>query len=175
MSKIKLYGAALIAAISFSTVPATAAGTARGEKSLGVAVGYNTRNESPTAGIFFQYSVSSYLRIAPDITYTLRRGGTDALGINVNLQVPFQLGSVKGFNIYPLAGVNYTSWNFHGKTGRIESDDVTSRLNRLGLNLGAGLEYSIKPTLKLQLQGKYVFTKSHCSTGVIAVGIGYTF
>lgn len=149
----------------------------RGEKSLGIKGGYNTHNESAIGGLYFQYRFSRYFRIAPDVEYVFRHSGKDALSINCNAHVPFALAATGRVNVYPLAGLNYTSWNYHpskpdvaGDTG----DDVSSRVNRLGLNVGAGLEYYIKPTLKIAFEGKYTMAR-HDNFGGISLSIGYIF
>lgn len=144
------------------------------EKTLGILAGYDTRNNSGAAGIFFQYEAKRWLRIAPDLTYVTRRKGADALSLNLNLHFPVGLAS--RVNVYPLAGVSYTSWNFHshGLGSLPDGDDVTERLNKFGLNLGGGLELKVKPTLKLRLEGQWTGAR-HASTGDITLGIGYVF
>ncbi|MDE5608474.1 MAG: porin family protein [Muribaculaceae bacterium] len=146
-------------------------------KTLGILAGYDTRNHSAEAGIFFQYRASKIVRIAPDLTYIARRKGTDALAINLNVHFPFAVSKSGRVNVYPLAGINYTSWNYHpGKMARStdETDDVTRRDNKFGLNLGGGIDVLITSTLKLRFEGKWVGAK-HTSTGDFAVGIGYAF
>lgn len=159
-------------------VPTTASAQ-RGEKSLGIKAGYNTRNESAAAGIYFQYRFSKYFRLAPDVEYILRHTGSDALSFNCNAQVPLLLGgSDSRVNFYPLAGLNYTSWNYHPAKNSVlrtdASNDVSTRVNRLGLNVGAGFEYHIKPTLKIAIEGKYTLA-SHNNFGAISASIGYVF
>ncbi|MDE6832460.1 MAG: hypothetical protein K2J07_07000 [Muribaculaceae bacterium] len=168
----------LLTIIAFAAPHSLSAGEPQfPRKSLGIIAGYDTRNNSAEAGIFFQYRPSKLLRIAPDMTYIARRKGTDALAININVHFPFAVTKSGRFCLYPLVGLNYTSWNhqFGKKTRDIaETDDVTRRDNKLGINLGGGADYMITSTLKLRLEGKWVGTR-RVSTGDISLGIGYAF
>lgn len=153
----------------------------RGEKSFGIRAGYNTRNESASGGLYFQYRFSHWLRLAPDVEYVFRHSGEDALSLSCNVHVPLSLSASERVAVYPLAGLNYTSWNYHqpGSNPMLrkvagDDDDVVSRVNRLGLNVGAGLEFYVKPTLKLSVEGKYTVA-SHYNFGAVSVSIGYVF
>lgn len=147
-----------------------------GEKTFGLRAGYNTRNESPLAGLFFQYGFSDHLRLSPNIDYFFRHDETDALSMNCNLQFPFRLSAGGRTAIYPLGGLNYTSWNYHHKTTDEKDDDndVSTRRNRFGVNLGGGFEVYATPTLKLSLEAKATFIKSYTS-GTFSLSIGYIF
>ena len=168
----------LFTVITFATfAPTASAQDSTPKKSLGIIAGYNTRNESCEAGIFFQYRARKHVRIAPDITYIARHKGTDALAINLNIHVPFSFLQSGRLSIYPLAGLNFTSWN-HKPTEnpmiRSDFDDLSRRTNRFGINLGAGADLMVTQTLKLRLEGKWVGAKS-TSGGDISLGIGYAF
>lgn len=133
----------------------------KGEHTVGVLAGYNSRTESAIAGAYFQYRFNKYLRISPDFQYAFSNNGYSSYEINGNFHVPFALG-VKA-NIYPLTGISYQSL----KTGPITD-------NRLGLNLGAGAELMATSTLKLSLQGKYTLLKEDSNAG-ITISLGYLF
>ncbi len=65
MTRIKtIIMSALVAAMA-STIPASAASPYRGEKSMGIYAGYATRNESATAGIYFQIPLRPLLQDSP--------------------------------------------------------------------------------------------------------------
>lgn len=175
MKSIKLL-ALLLTIITF-TPKSIAAGSSSHPKTLGILAGYDTRNRSAEAGIFFQYRASRIVRIAPDLTYIARRKGTDALAINLNVHFPITVCNNSRFSLYPFAGINYTSWNYHpGSVARAtpDNDDVSRRDNRLGINLGGGFDYLVTPTLKLRFEGKWVGTR-HRSSGDFAIGVGYVF
>lgn len=133
----------------------------KGEHTVGILAGYNTRTESIIAGAYFQYRFSKYFRIAPDFQYAFSNNGLSAYKINGNIHIPIALGDKT--NIFPLTGVSYQSL----KAGAA-SDDY------LGLNLGAGVEFMLTKSLKLLFQGKYTFLKENSNSGT-SVAIGYLF
>lgn len=171
MKALKLLLILIAASVSFPSFVAQAASDDTPSKTLGVLGGYNTRNKSGEAGIFFQYRFSNRFRIAPNITYITRRKGIDALDININAHFPLLKNSGR-FNIYPLAGISYTSWNSH--TDIDSTDDNRERSNKFGINMGGGIEAAVTPTLKLRFEGKWVAAK-HACTGDFSIGIGYMF
>lgn len=151
------------------------------ENAMGLRFAYNTRNASPAAGLWYQHEFAPHFRLSPNVEYIFKHEGTDALSINCNAQFPFRFGNCGQFAFYPLAGLNYTSWNHHHDDTPLDSNntresdgDVTSRTNRFGLNAGAGLEYRVSPTLKLSLEAKGAFVKSY-SSATISLSIGYCF
>ena len=143
------------------------------EKTVGLTAGYVGHNNSGLAGIEFTYRFSSHFRLAPQALYAFRHHEEDALIINLNAQVPFSLGG--GWEIYPLAGINYTSWNFHGSKLEARDDaDVTSRINRFGLNAGGGIGLTLSPTLRIGAEAQWAFVKGYRSGNVLAK-IAYIF
>ncbi len=164
-------------AVAALSVPATGSAASsltdspvRHEKSFGIRGGYNTRNQSPVAGLDFTYSFSRNFRLGANIDYVFRHKNTDAFGINLNAH--FTVLRAARFTVYPLAGVSYTSWQF--KHDMVNSADSSTRSDYLGVNVGAGADYRITSTLKLNLEGKYDVMKHH-STGVFTFGIAYCF
>jgi len=148
----------------------------KGEKTVGVTAGYNTRNESAVAGLFFQYRINRLLRIAPDVTYIFRHGHTDGLTLNFNFHMPLPVVNDK-LNFYPLAGAGYTAWSLHSKTASpaiVDGDDVTTRVRKLAFNIGGGFDVYATSTLRIFVEGKYTAVKNY-SSGTISAGIGYRF
>ena len=77
--------------------------------------------------------------------------------------------------IYPIFGVNYSSWN--NKSTKFErdfSDDVSTRENNFGLNLGGGVGVKCSGHLRLFVNGRYTFVR-HFGTAMVAAGILYSF
>lgn len=171
MKTLKLLLLFLASIFTATSIPSAAASPEHPSKSLGVLGGYNTRNKSGEAGIFFQYRIKPHIRIAPDVTYITRRKGIDALDININVHFPLLDGG-KHVNVYPLGGLSYTSWNIHNDYADV--DDTTERSNKFGLNVGAGFEACLTPTLKLRLEGKWTAAR-HACTADFSIGIGYMF
>lgn len=144
----------------------------RGEKSLGPKLGYISHNQSAVAGLTFRYALSSRVRLAPEIGCAFRHRNEDALLVDVNVHVPFALGSER-VGLYPLAGLSFNSWSTHG-VRRDDEVDVTTHTNRFGLNLGAGFDLRCSSTLMIGFEAKYNLVKSY-SSAVITASISYIF
>lgn len=157
------------AAASALTIPTI---TQAGEKTVGIRAGYNTRATTAVAGVVFQYRFSRYFRLSPNVDYYFRHDGADALSLNANAHFPVASGVGGRLVFYPLAGLNYTSWNYH--LDDEINDDASTRVSRLGLNGGAGLEFYATPSLKLSLEAKATFIKQY-SSGTFSLSIGYVF
>lgn len=175
---MKKYILAIIMALAVAA-PATLSSadrSHRGEKSLGVKVGYATRNESMSFGIAFDYRFSSHFAISPNIDYVFRNRGTDAFLFNIDTRYPLALTPSGRWEFYPILGLNYVSWNMHweGDTAENPFDDVSTRRSRFGFTAGAGIDWRVTPTLKLRLQGRFNGVK-HLSTGLFSLGIAYCF
>lgn len=145
----------------------------KGEKSLGVKLGYVSENHSAVGNLAFQYNMSSRLRIAPEIGCAFRNQDKDALLIDVNLHAPFSLAESNRVLLYPLAGLSFNSWTGHHKS-LIDDADVSSHTNRFGVNLGAGFDLRCSESLRLSIEAKYTLIKSY-SAAYITAGISYLF
>ncbi len=89
--------------------------------------------------------------------------------LNLNGHFPLTAPSSR-LTAYPLAGLNYTTWNYREP----DNNDVSARTDRLGLNAGAGVDYLVTPTLKLGADAKFRWTRDY-NSGVFTVSIGYVF
>ncbi|MCM1028952.1 MAG: porin family protein [Pseudoflavonifractor sp.] len=158
------------------SLPAAAEGNSvRGQKSMGLYGGYSTRAESGVAGLYFNYRFSQCFRLSPSADYTFRNRGEDAFNINLDAQVPLALDVAGRINFYPLAGVGYSVFNRKEKEMMLrKTTDNSHRTDRFGLNVGAGLEYFVSPTLRLALEGKWRW-RTDFSTGIFNITIGYRF
>ncbi len=143
-----------------------------GEKSLGPKLGYVSHNNSCVAGLVFQYNLSSRVQLVPEIACVFRHDNQDALLIDINAHIPFGVGSDKAW-LYPLAGLAFNSWSTHGVV-TADDDDVTTHINRFGINAGAGFELRCSQTLKLNFEAKYTLIKSF-SAAYVTAGISYIF
>lgn len=161
----------LLAAVAAMTFIAAGA-VERGEKTLGLRAGFNGRNSSGLAGVMFQYAFSSRFRLAPNVDYVFRHKSTDAYSVSVNAHFPINFGSYKRFDIYPLAGVNFISWNH--RLNDTDGHDTSSRTSHMGLNIGGGMEFYCTPSLKICAEGKFNWVTNY-NSGVVNLGIGYVF
>lgn len=144
----------------------------RGEKSFGPKIGYVSKNQSALAGLVFQYTFSRHFRVVPEVGIIFRHKDLDGLEVNVNAHVPFGFENDK-VALYPLAGVNYTSWGRHG-VDEAGENDVTTHANRFGVNLGGGVELRCTSTLKLSLEAKYCLLNNY-DNAQVSLGISYVF
>lgn len=155
-----LCAVALVA--SYACVPAFASSLYKGEKTLGVSGGFASYNKSAYTNVFFQYTFVPHVRIAPEIGYVIRNNDVSGFEVSCDMHFPFRLA--RGFNMYPLAGLTFNTWN----------NRVGDNYNRLGGDFGLGLELYITGSLKLSLQGKYSLMKN--TSGAFAgLSLGYVF
>ena len=161
--------AVLLLIIISASTPAFA--VERGEKSFGVKAGYESRNNSAIGGLVFQYAFSRHVRIAPQLGVVFRHEDKDALLVDVDMHFPFAVSAKAGF--YPIAGLAFNSWSRHGLTPE-SHEDVTTHLNSVGLNAGAGFEYRPKDSLKLSLEARYTLIR-HYPNAQLTAGIAYIF
>lgn len=155
-------------AVSAIFTPSAAAG----ESSFGPHIGYVSRNESAIAGVTFQYSFSQHVRIAPSADIIFRHRDKDGLMVNIDMQFPYSLTGTR-VAFYPLIGVNYTSWGLHDHDFD-HAKDVTTHLNRLGFNAGAGLDIRCTSSLKLGLEARYTLMHRYPTAAVLA-SIAFVF
>ncbi len=165
----------MLVAVSFSAT----AQVEKKQKSLGFHGGYATYNTSALAGVSFQYTFSRHFRLAPSVDYIFDHKDVDGLMFNIDYHGPVALNSARTVYFYHLLGLNYASW--HHARPKIDEvhdvapgEDVSSRENDFGLDVGAGFEWYVNPTLKLSLEGKFNWIR-HANTGLFYLGISYVF
>ena len=166
--------AGMLFALMLLTPLAASAQFERGEKCVGAKLGYVDKNNSASMGLVFQYSFSRHLRVAPEIGCVFKHKNMDAFTIDFNFHTPFTFTGEKAA-LYPLAGLNYSSWNHTMPRELVdEIDDITTRTSRFGLNLGAGFELRCSRTLKLGIEAKYTLIKSYSGASLAAM-VCYVF
>lgn len=159
----KLFLSAIALVAVFSPLSASAANDAdKGEMALGVMGGVATYNVGGYADVYFHYTFAKHFRIAPDVAYVFGNKGRSALAINADMQFPFKV--VKGFQVYPLVGLAFNSWDY--------ANDGTK--NRVGANIGAGFDIYITSYLKLNVMGKFSWMQD-TSGGFFGIGMAYLF
>jgi opacity protein-like surface antigen len=163
---------ALVLAVMMLAMPQKAAASNH-EKTFGVKTGYVSRNQSALAGLFFQYSFTEHFRIAPEASIAFRNNNRDGILFDVNCHIPLAQSGIA--QIYPLAGLNYSSWSKHTTpVDKIAGKDVTSRTSRFGLNLGGGMGLKLSSTLTVKVEAGYTLLKSNNAFRA-TIGIGYNF
>lgn len=160
-----------MAIAAFALMLPLSAAAQKGEACFGVQTGYISTNNSALGGLFFQYGFSDHFRLSPEVGYVFRHQDLDAFTVDLNAHVPLMIKQSAAVQLYPLAGINFSSWNRHRHQ---DTDDVTSRKVKWGLNLGAGFQFNASSSLKLKLEAKYLLTSKYSGL-VVSAGIGYCF
>lgn len=143
------------------------------EKIFGVKAGWISRNESALAGLAFQYRFSEHFRLGADAEIAFRNKDRDALLIDIDTQYPIDCSSRVEF--YPILGANFSAWSLHQTIEEEEeSNDVTSRTSRFGLNFGCGLGVKVSQTLRLNFEARGTLVKGNNAARITA-GIAYVF
>lgn len=142
--------------------PQSALAFGKGEKSLGVMGGYATYNNGGYAGIGFQWEFANHFRLSPDLGYVFQNRYKSGFVVNADMQFPFKI--VRGFGVYPLAGITVNNWHY------TNSGNAT----RVGFNFGAGFDVYFTSNLKLTIQGKYSLLKD-TDGGFFGAGLSYIF
>lgn len=140
----------------------------KGDKAMGIVAGFNSKNRSALAGIYFSYGFSEHFRVVPNIRYVFQNRNQEVISMSLDTHYPFRVNSAGNFQVYPLAGLTYASNNTKSP------DDVSTRYYRFGLNFGGGANLNLSPTLRLNLEGRYSLIKNFPTMNV-SVGIGYCF
>lgn len=147
----------------------------KGEKSVGLRAGYTTRNYTAATGLYLSYRFSEHFRLAPKIDYAFPHHSIDAFSFDVDCEMPISLSTSGKVNLYPIAGLNYSTFSHHRIKSESEpSDDTSQRTNEFGISLGAGVEYFASPSLRLSVEGKGMLIKKY-SGGWFSLSIGYLF
>lgn len=166
-----------VLALVGSAVLFQAQAAVKGERNVGVTAGYTSSNKSAVAGIGFSYAFSQHFRVAPNLQYAFRNNNRDGLLINFDFHVPLNIESGNKVEIYPIVGLNYSCWTNYYKSEEKEKDnsnDVSTRKNRFGLNAGAGVGYNVTETIRLSFDARYTLVKGF-NTTTLAAGIAYRF
>lgn len=162
---------ALIAAVFALSLPQHAAAQ-KGEPCFGVQTGYISTNNSAIGGLFFQYGLSNHFRLSPEVGFVFRHHNVDAFTVDINTHYPLMLTKTAATQLYPLLGLNISSWNRHHPNP--EADDVSTRKLKWGVNIGAGFQFKASSSLRLKFEAKYLLISRYSSL-VVSAGIGYCF
>lgn len=157
---------ALLAAAIISVGLAHAEAPHKGDISAGVHINYGNLTESLGFGIRGQYTFFDNFRGELAVNYFTKHKGWKAWDINLNAQYLIGLWSDKLF-IYPMAGLNYTMATH-------KDDYYNDEENHVGLNLGAGADYSITERVDIFLEYRHTIERK-IDQGVFTLGATYRF
>jgi len=139
----------------------------KGIKAVGAHFSYGTEIESVGIGLKFQYNITDNIRLEPSTNYFFRNNGIEQIDLNANAHYLFPMNS--NVRIYPLAGLNFSRWDFE-----YELNGFSKNVTRLGVNLGGGIEMDITDRLLINCELKYQFV-SDFDQAILNVGLAYMF
>lgn len=172
-SKIKAL--LVVLAIAASTCLTPVCAQHKGEKSVGLRGGFTTRNTTATAGLYFSYRFKEHFRVSPKLDYAFPHHDADAFLFDIDFEMPYSLSADDKWSIYPLAGLNYSTYSTHVKlVGLDETQETSQRSNEFGLAIGSGLEFRPTATLRLALEAKGIVIRKYTG-GLFNLSIGYVF
>lgn len=166
----------------------------KGEKAVGVNLGYGTEISNLGIGAKFQYGITDAIRTEASFNYFLKKDGANMWDVNVNAHYLFPIADK--FKVYPLVGLTYANckvdmgWSVEGMSpediqdlidaGIIEdASEVTGETSsesegRVGVNLGTGIQYDLSSKIAINFEVKYQLIKDF-NQAVFGVGIAYKF
>ena len=151
----------------------------KGEKAIGLNLGYGSQIKSPSIGVKFNYGITDQIGLSPSFNYYFKKDGTSEWEINVDAHYLFNVAPK--VTVYPLAGLTFTSWRFDwgdlfdGLGDYIDnSSSTSSSVTRFGVNLGGGIGYELSNNISIGLELKYCII-SDFGQFVPAVNLMYKF
>lgn len=149
--------------------------TSFAQKNGNSSIGFNLNYASETSfgiGARYQMTIANNFRIEPEFNFYFDKESTFYWDLSANVSYLIPIAS--DVTIYPLAGIGFM---------RSSTDADPSRISENGLlaRVGAGVEFQVRPHLKLLLEPKYQYNnlegwaKDTTNQFVITAGIAYTF
>lgn len=128
----------------------------KGEKAVGLNLGYGSEIKNVAIGVRFNYGITDPIRLSPSFNYFFKKNGFSAWEINADVHYLFNVAPK--ISVYPLAGLTFISWTFDwgdslGEWGRFVSSSVTE--TRFGVNIGGGIAYQLTDKFDIGLELKY--------------------
>lgn len=134
----------------------------QGDKAIGVNLVYGSEIKNIGLGIKGQYFFLDNVRGEASFNYFMKKDGIKWWELNANAH--YMLGN-ESMWFYPLAGFNLANLK-----ADVPGSDSSSKL---GLNLGAGIQFPVSEMLDFTAEAKYVI--SDADQFVIGIGLLYKF
>lgn len=129
-------------------------------KAVGIQLNYGTEIESFSLGVKFQQNITNEIRLEPSANYYFANKGIDMFDLNFNAHYLFPMAS--NIRLYPLVGLTFERW------------DIFRVKNRLGVNIGAGVEFDIADRWMTNIEFKHKLVKDY-NQSIFSVGLAYMF
>ena len=147
----------------------------KGEQNIGAHVLYGTDTSNIGLGVKYQNNITDVIRIEAVGDYYLKTDGFSMFDVNVNGHYLFPLSDK--VTVYPLVGINYTSWKQEALMDNDDDDadgDWTIKKSSIGLNIGGGVQYKLTDKIRIGAELKYQTIGGARSTPVIGAGVTFT-
>lgn len=140
---------------------------------LGAMVAYGTEIENIGFGVNAEFPIMENLTISPGFIYYLPK---DEAGISVNWwelngNANYYFVQNENMGFYGLGGLNYTHVKIDFDAGDWGGTSLESSDGRVGLNLGAGINFNIGSSITPFAEAKYVIIDG--SQLVIGAGVKF--
>jgi hypothetical protein len=135
---------------------ATSSFAQKGNKALGLNLGYGSYNENVTLGAKFNYGLTNKIQLSPSLNYFFKKDDVNGLELNVNAHYLFNIAP--HVNLYPLAGLVLVCWDHRYKIGPIFGEkgyNLHNYVTRFGLNLGGGINFRTADSFSIGVEMKY--------------------
>ena len=142
-----------------------------GTVGAGLHLGYGTEINSLGGGAHIHYYRTNNVRLAPSFTYFLERKGTGMWMVDADAHYILPVSVTA--SLYPIGGLHYSRWAFNS-TGEGEIIVPKRTDNRLGINLGLGIQHDIAYRVRANYELKYQFIRDH-SQVFFSAGFGFWF
>lgn len=197
MKKLMMIAAMMVVALTAS------AQNEPGKMAIGANFNYGMHKDYKNIGFGakFQYNITEAIRGEASGNYYLKKDNLKMWDANVN--VHYVIPVSEGLNVYPLAGVTLvgvkldvdgafddaynqawalaqaagmTKAQFDAQWGAAQNavESESSSESKFGFNIGAGIEYFLSESLKVNAEVKYQYVKDF-DRPHFSVGIAYVF
>lgn len=134
----------------------------KGRFAVGASVLYGSEIESAGINARAQYSILNNARVELSGDYFFKHNETTMYDLNLNVHCPVNLSQQRLF-IYPIIGLAFTHADY---------PTPAEDLNKVGINLGSGIEYNLNNRISIELEYRHSIMKS-IDQGVIGLGVNY--
>lgn len=145
--------------VAFMLMISVSAFAQKGDMKLGVLAGYGTEIKSPGFGAKFHYGLTDEIRLAPGFIYFLPKTelGVKSTIWNLDLDGNYIFSDNGDMGFHGVAGLNITGWSF-SYDEELAGYDYSASSTKIGINVGAGMNYSFSDKMHLLLEAKYVLS-----------------
>lgn len=154
--------------------------TMNAQVSAGGGVAFNEGIDAPGLFVKAEFEIMENIAISPSLSYfsgseakvlgSSYKNNLFAVDVNGHYKIEIMMDEL---DVYPLAGLNYSSYKNGVKVTFDEDESYQNEGNALGLNVGAGGRWKFADQLSVFAELKY--TVSNFSQVVLGAGVLYEF